>query len=253
MIIYGKSGVTFAKDLFFGEGEGKTTDWEKAKEEGMKLVEDYLNTFSGLKEWLNNTKKSAYKKGYVETMFGRRRRLPDLKSSIHYIRADAERQAINAPIQGTGSDFTLRSIIEIMDWLEKSNMKSRLVGTVHDSLVFDIYIPEMHIVAPKVKHIMEHVHEPYIDTPVPIKADMELGDSYGGVFDVELEEVQAIHTKADFEDWLHTKKVEKYTKEIEFFKKKGKPVKELLDYMARNNRPIEELKNKIVEIYSKKE
>ena len=90
-------------------------------------MDDYLNTFSGLDKWLKDTKKFAYKHGYVETLFGRRRRLPDLKSKVPTLKSNAERQSINAPIQGTGSDFTLLSIIQINKWLKDNHMKSMIV------------------------------------------------------------------------------------------------------------------------------
>ena len=86
---------------------------------GFKIVEDYLNAYPGLSDWLDGTKKFAMKHGYVETMFGRRRRLPDLHSTVPTLKENAIRQSINAPIQGTGSDLTLRSIIEIQEFLLK--------------------------------------------------------------------------------------------------------------------------------------
>ena len=158
MIIYGKSGVTFAKDLYYdpsGKTPGKTSDWEKAKKMGFDIVDHFLGTFSGLAKWLDKTRKFAYKHGYVETMFGRRRRLPDLHSKVRTLKSDAERQAVNAPIQGTGSDLTMLSVIQLNRWLKDNNMKSVLVATVHDSIVFDVYIPELHLLAPKIKEIME--------------------------------------------------------------------------------------------------
>lgn len=255
-IIYGKSGITFAKDLYYdksGKNPKKTDDWDEAKAQGLKLVEDYLNTFSGLEDWLESTKKFAKKHGYVETMFGRRRRLPDLKSKVPTLAANAERQSINAPIQGTGSDFTLLSLIQINNWLKTNNMKSMIVCTVHDSIVFDVYIPELHLVAPKVKEIMEHVHEPYIDTPIPIRSDLELGANYGSVFEVELEECESIKTIEDFNEWNHDKKIKKYEKEISTLHGEGKDYTQVLEYLQEHDRPVKELFNYIVETYSDKE
>lgn len=252
-IIYGKSGVTFAKDLYYdksGKNPKKTDDWDKAKAEGMKLVDDYLNTFSGLHKWLEDTKRFAMKNGYVETMFGRRRRLPDLKSKVPTLRANAERQSINAPIQGTGSDFTLLSLIQIQKWLKENHMKSVMIATVHDSIVFDVYIPELHLVAPKVKEIMEHVHEPYIDTPIPIISDLELGANYGATFDVSLEETSEIKTVQDFEKWNHDKKLSKYKKEVTTFYDKGWDYNQVLDFLQKHDRPIDELASFIIETYS---
>lgn len=252
-IIYGKSGITFAKDLYYdpsGKNPKKTDDWEKAKAEGLKLVDDYLATFSGLAKWLKETQKFAKKFGYVETMFGRRRRLPDLKSKVPTLRANAERQAINAPIQGTGSDFTLLSIIQIQNWLEKSHMKTKMIATVHDSIVFDVYIPELSVVSETVKTIMEHVHEPYIKTPIPIISDLELGGNYGATFDVSLEECKEIKTFDDYYEWEHHNKIKKYQKEITTLHDLGWDYPQVLEYLQKNNRPAKELTNFIIDTYS---
>lgn len=252
-VIYGKSGVTFAQDLYYdksGKDPKKTSDWEKAKAQGIKLVEDYLNTFSGLKKWLSDTKKFAYKHGYVETMFGRRRRLPELYSKVNALKSGAERQAINAPIQGTGSDFTLLSIIKIIKTMKEQHLKSVMICTVHDSLVFDVYIPELPTVAKLVKNIMEHVHEPYIDTPVPIKADIELGKNYGSVFEVDLEEVEKINTVEAFNEWEHKQKINKFKKEIKTLHGKGWDVDLVIDYLVTHDRPLKELQDYLIEVYS---
>lgn len=252
-IIYGKSGATFAQDLYYdksGKNPKKTSDWEKAKEQGFKLVEDYLHTFSGLDKWLKNTKKFAYKHGYVETLFGRRRRLPDLKSKVPTLKANAERQSINAPIQGTGSDFTLLSLIQINEWLKQNHMKSMIIATVHDSIVFDVYIPELSEVATKVKQIMEHVHEPYIDTEIPVRADLELGVNYGATFEVELEDCQKIATVSDFKEWHHRNALKKYQKEIKTLHDNGWDYKQLLDWMKSHHRPLKELAEFIIALYS---
>lgn len=251
-VIYGKSGVTFAKDLYYdpsGKNPNKTDDWEKAKKEGIKLVDDYLNTFYGLKKWLERTKKFAYKHGYVETMFGRRRRLPDLQSKVQTLRNNAERQAINAPIQGTGSDLTMLSVIKINEWLRKNKMKSVMIATVHDSIVFDVFIPELSELAEAVKCIMEHVHEPYIDTVIPIISDLELGANYGATFETNLDECESILTVDDFIEWEHNNKIAKYQKEISDLHKLGWDYKKVIDYLYKYNRPVEELVNYLVQIY----
>ena len=252
LIIYGKSGVTFAKDLYYdpsGKNPKKTDDWEVAKSQGIKLVNDYLNAFSGLAKWLKDTKAFAYKKGYVETMFGRRRRLPDLKSKVPTLKANAERQAINAPIQGTGSDFTLLSIIQIQNWLESNNLKSKMIATVHDSIVFDIYIPELHIVSEAVKNIMEHVHEKYIKTPVPIVADLELGRNYGSTFEVDLSECKEILTVEDYKNWEHSQNLNKYKKEISNLHGQGWNVEQVIDYLVKYDRPVHELSDYLESVF----
>ena len=188
------------------------------------------------------TKKFAYKHGYVETMFGRRRRLPDLKSKVNSLKSDAERQAINSPIQGTGSDFTMLSVIQINHWLKENNMKSLLVATVHDSIVFDIYIPELAELAVKAKDTMEHVHEPYIDTEVPITAELELGLDYGSTIEIEVDECKKILSRADLDNWVYVKTLIKYEKEIKTLKKMGLSYSEVVRYLENYSRPIDKLK-----------
>lgn len=244
MIVYGKSGVTFAKDLYYdpkGKVPGKFKDWEKAKAEGFKLVDHFLGTFTGLRDWIENTKEFAREKGYVETMFGRRRRLPDIRSKLSSMRAEAERQAINAPIQGTGSDLTMLSVIQLVQWLKSNNMKSKIIATVHDSIVFDVYIPELHILAPMVKQIMESVHKPYIKTIVPIRADLELGKNYGATFEVELEEVVKISTYGDFVNWNDEQKFHKYIKEVEYLQKAGKKFRDIQAFCLSHGRPWDKI------------
>lgn len=245
-IIYGKSGITFAKELYYdpsGTVPGKTDDWDEAKREGFDLVEHFLGTFDGLGRWLERTKKFAYKHGYVETMFGRRRRLPDLHSRVSGLKSNAERQAINAPIQGTGSDLTMLSVIQINNWLKKNRLRSLIVATVHDSIVLDVYLPELSVVGPMVKRIMEHVHEPYIDTEVPILAELEMGINYGATFEVAAEDCQKMTTISDFNCWVHDQSLVKYRKEIDFFKKHNWNKQQVLQYLEQYHRPIRELVN----------
>lgn len=254
LIIYGKSGITFAKELYYdpsGTVPGKTADWEQAKREGFDLVEHFLGTFNDLGRWLERTKKFAYKHGYVETMFGRRRRLPDLHSKIQGLKSNAERQAINAPIQGTGSDLTMLSVIQINNWLKKNHLRSIIVATVHDSIVLDIYVPELAIVTETIKQIMEHVHEPYIDTLVPILAELELGVNYGATFEISLEDCQKLLTTSDFNCWIYDQSLIKYRKEIDFFKKQNWTKSQVVQYLQQYNRPIKELLSYVDQLFER--
>lgn len=213
-IVYGKSGITFAKDLY------SDMPWEQAKKAGFKLVDDYLKTFPELAKWIEDAKKFAKKHGYAETMFGRRRRLPDLKSKDTFIQSEAERQSVNAPIQGTGSDLTMKSIVLIDEFLQKYHMKSKMICTVHDSIVFDVYLPELPELFEFIKHTMEHVHELYFDTDVPLVAEAELGDSYGNSFDIDTH--MDINNPKLFKEWLNSVKQKKHDGEIEFLRNKKK-------------------------------
>ena len=224
-----------------GKNPNKFKDWEKAKAAGFKLVDHFLGTFTGLRNWLEETKEFARDNGYVETMFGRRRRLPDIRSKMQTLRSNAERQAINAPIQGTGSDLTMLSLIQITQWLKENNMKSKIIATVHDSIVFDVYTPELHVLAPTVKQIMENVHKPYIKTIVPIKADLELGKNYGATFEVEMSEIVNITTSLDFKKWNETQKFHKYLMEVEYLQSAGVKYKEIQTWCQSHGRPWDKI------------
>lgn len=234
-----------------GKDPNKFSDWEKAKQEGYKLVDHFLGTFTGLRSWLENTKKFAHKNGYVETMFGRRRRLPDLKSSVHSIKADAERQAINAPIQGTGSDLTLLSLIHINNYLKQHNMKSVIIATVHDSIVFDVYLPELPTLAAQVQYIMEHVHEPYITTKIPVLTDLELGVDYGSTYEISPKICADIHDESSFTDWVKSQNREKYKKEIVYLKNKlGYPADRVIRYLVEHKHCYKSLIAYVGEVFS---
>ncbi len=209
-----------------------------------------MGKFSGLDKWLKDTKKFAYKNGYVETLFGRRRRLPDLYSKVNSLKSNAERQSINAPIQGTGSDLTLLSLIHIQNWIDNNDLKSKMIATVHDSIVFDVYIPELPQLARAVKTIMEHVHEPYFDTVVPIISELELGRSYGSSFDITIEDCEQLSSVEKFNKWEHDNSVNKYKKEISTLHSKSWTYEQVFEYLSVNNRPIKELTEYIIEVYS---
>lgn len=252
MTIYGKSAFSLARDLFYdpkGEIPGRTADWEEAKQKGIALVDKYMGTFTGLKAWIDNDKRFAYEHGYSCTMFGRRRRLPNLKSRVDALRANAERQAVNAPIQGTGSDLTMLSLISINQQLKDAGMKSMLVATVHDSLVMDVYIPEIPRVVELVKSTMSHVHEKYIDTPVPIDADVELGASYGEVYGISPEVAQTLGTPEAYREWLHSQRLKKYTKEMGMLHDKGWTKQQVIDYLQQYHRPEAELRESLEALY----
>ena len=126
-----------------------------------------------------------------------------------------------------------------------------IIATVHDSIVFDVYLPELSEVATKVKEIMENVHKPYIDTVIPIIADLELGVNYGATFEVDLEEVSEIHNESEFKRWNSKKKLEKYSKEVEILHSKGWSYEQVIDYFCKYNVDmVSGLVDFIVKVYS---
>ena len=113
-----------------------------SRKEAKEIIDNYFTQFPKVKEYMNYTVQSAKKNEYVETLMGRRRYLKDINSSNAVVRAVAERNAINAPIQGLAADIIKKAMIDIQDELEKHNMKSKMLIQVHDELIFDMYKTE---------------------------------------------------------------------------------------------------------------
>ncbi len=151
--------------------------------EAQQYLEDYFQTFSRLKEYLEETKGFARKNGYTETLFGRRRQFPEMKSPLPYVRAQAERMAINAPIQGTQSDVIKLAMVRIDTWLKEHNARedAHLILQVHDELVYEIRTEKVKELADGIEHIMETVLVDEQRNGVPILAEWKAGPDWGSM------------------------------------------------------------------------
>jgi DNA polymerase-1 len=149
--------------------------------EAHQFLEDYFSTFTTLSEYLESTRGFARKHGYTETLFGRRRQFPEMKSTLPYVRAQAERMAINAPIQGTQADIIKLAMVQVDDMLkkEKANEDAHLLLQVHDELVYEIREERVGALSAKIKKIMESVLEDKETRSVPIIATMKSGPDWG--------------------------------------------------------------------------
>jgi len=165
-------GVIYGMSVFgFARSAGISRD--KAKE----FIENYMKRFSGVAEYIERSKKDAKEKGYAETLFGRRRYLPELNSSNAMVKNSAERMAINMPIQGTAADVMKLAMIKIDKWMKNYNNKNkdavRLLLQVHDELLFSVKEDNINEVSLSAKEVMENGHLEIdgkkIDFPVPIK------------------------------------------------------------------------------------
>lgn len=153
---------------------------DTTRAEAQEFLNAYFNTFTRLAEYLEETKSFARENGYTETMFGRRRHFAGISSAVPFIRAQAERMAINAPIQGTGADcmrVAMRQIYDYIDGLKKSD-DVRMLLQVHDELVFEIKDGEVKKVVPELMKIMEAGLEGKEDQGVPLKADVKVGENW---------------------------------------------------------------------------
>jgi DNA polymerase I len=149
--------------------------------EAHQYLEDYFATFKTLSEYLESTKGFARKHGYTETFFGRRRQFPEMKSSLPYVRAQAERMAINAPIQGTEADIIKLAMVQTDKMLEKENAQNdaHLVLSVHDELVYEIRSTKSDMLGTQIKEIMEAIMPSEKTRGVPIVSTMKCGPNWG--------------------------------------------------------------------------
>lgn len=149
--------------------------------EAHQFYEDYFRTFSELSEYLERTKGLARRQGYTETLFGRRRVFSGMKSPLPYVRAQAERMAINAPIQGTQADIIKLAMVRIMDELMQTGAENdaHLILQVHDELVFEVRTKRVGELAPRIQEIMEGALAEEETHGVPILAQAKTGKNWG--------------------------------------------------------------------------
>jgi DNA polymerase-1 len=152
-----------------------------SREEAQKFYNDYFATFSGLATYLDNVKAETSRRGYTETFFGRRRYFEGITSKIPYVRAQAERMAINAPIQGTEADIIKLALIRVDEYLEKEGLKDRVFPLlqVHDELVYEIEEGLVSKVVPEIEKIMRNVMSLDDTKGIPLIANGKVGNNWG--------------------------------------------------------------------------
>jgi len=146
-----------------------------SRSESTELIKSYFREFAGLKNYMDETVKFARENGYVQTMLGRRRNLRDINSRNSLIASNAERVAVNTPIQGTAADMIKIAMIDIHREIKNSNLKSRMILQVHDELVFDVYKPELE--ALKIM-VSEKMRNAIPNLKVPILVEIGTGDNW---------------------------------------------------------------------------
>ncbi|MFA6519352.1 MAG: DNA polymerase [Candidatus Paceibacterota bacterium] len=154
--------------------------------EAHQYLEEYFSTFKTLSEYLESTRGFARKHGYTETLFGRRRQFPEMKSSLPYVRAQAERMAINAPLQGTQADIIKLAMVRVDEMLsqDRAQEDAYLLLQVHDELVYEIRTERVDALSSKIKEIMESVLPAKETHGVPIIATMKSGPDWGAMHSV---------------------------------------------------------------------
>ena len=145
-----------------------------SNKEARQLIDDYFHTFPKVHQYMEQAKESTREKGYAETMFGRRRYLPDIKSGNNTVRGFAERNAINAPIQGSEADIIKIAMIRIWRRFKAENLRSKMILQVHDELNFSVYPDE----EKKVQEIVMQEMQNAVNLSVPLTADSGWGDNW---------------------------------------------------------------------------
>lgn len=161
-IVYGISDFGLAKQLDISRGEAAD------------YIKSYFARYTGVKQYMDDTVKHARQQGYVATMFGRRRYLPDIRHSNFNLRSFAERTAINTPIQGTAADIIKIAMLNVEQALAEAGVKSRILLQVHDELVLEVVEAERELVAGLVKKAMEAAAV----LSVPLTADVAWGKNW---------------------------------------------------------------------------
>jgi DNA polymerase I len=168
-----------AKEVNFGILYGSTAfglsqNLGIARSEAQEIIKAYFQEFSAIKRYMDDSINKAREKEYVETIMGRRRYLRDINSRNVATRGFAERNAINAPIQGSAADIIKIAMVNIQRWLQKENLKSKMIMQVHDELVFDLHKQEVDIVKPNVVKLMREA----VNLEVPMEVEVGVADNW---------------------------------------------------------------------------
>ncbi len=164
-VLYGMGPQAFAEATGF------------SKEEARNFIEEYFRDFSGIAEYISRTKHFVEEQGYVETIFGRRRYIQEILSSNWQLKREAERMAVNAPIQGSAADLVKMAMIAVDNWVKKEKFGDsiKMLLQVHDELLFEIKEDQMKKVIPQIKKIMENIAK----LSVPLVVDVKAGKNWG--------------------------------------------------------------------------
>lgn len=164
-IMYGISASRFARTSGMDIKDART------------FLRNYFQHFEGVACYIEDAKEKAYDLGYAKTLLGRRRYLPEIYSSSHELRAQAERMAVNMPAQGTNADFIKMAMIKIEKFLASKSIDAHMILQIHDDLLFEINRGILEETVHQIKHIMESVYA----LSVPLKADVKVGNNWGNM------------------------------------------------------------------------
>jgi len=148
---------------------------ELSREEAAQFIASYFDKYHGVKQYIESTKKQVRETGYVQTLLGRRRSIPEISSSNRQVREAAERMAINMPVQGTSADIIKVAMINLHREMDERRLKSKMMLQVHDELVFEVPEEEME----EMRQLVPHVMSAALELSVPLKVDIKTGSNWG--------------------------------------------------------------------------
>jgi DNA polymerase-1 len=167
---YKSKSVNFG--IIYGQGAfGLASNLNIPRKEAQDLINNYFKEYGAIKNYMDDTIEFARENGFVKTLLGRKRWLSDINSNNATVRNYAERNAINAPIQGSAADMIKMAMINIYNELKNNNFKTKMLLQVHDELVFDVYKPELEIVKPIIEKLMREA--------LPLNVPVEVGIGVG--------------------------------------------------------------------------
>ncbi len=161
-IVYGISDFGLGEQLGIGRKQAK------------KYIDEYLTQYSGINQFMDNIKEEAKEKGYVKTLFNRRRYIPELKSNNYMVRQFGARAAMNTPIQGTAADIMKIAMLKVLKEIEKRGLKSKIVLQVHDEMMLEVPIGEQQ----EIQEIMKKCMESAADLKVPLVAEISEANNW---------------------------------------------------------------------------
>ena len=161
-IVYGISDFGLGEQLGIGRKQAK------------KYIDEYLTQYSGINQFMDNIKEEAKEKGYVKTLFNRRRYIPELKSNNYMVRQFGARAAMNTPIQGTAADIMKIAMLKVFKEIEKRGLKSKIVLQVHDEMMLEVPIEEQQ----EIQEIMKKCMESAADLKVPLVAEISEANNW---------------------------------------------------------------------------
>ena len=154
---------------------GLGTRADPSREVGGRTMEEYFRKYPGIQQYLDETKRTAHQLGYVQTLCGRRRYIPELKAANRQIRSAGERMAVNMPIQGTAADIMKIGMIQVQQEMDRLGLESRMTLQVHDELIFET--PENEIET--LQGMLLEVLPAAMELVVPLKVDLKRGRTWG--------------------------------------------------------------------------